>query len=124
MSFNKKMREIIHSKYDGHCAYCGCEISIKEMEIDHIIPKYHFEIRIANVDYNEDDIINLNPACRDCNRYKETLTLENFRYKIQTIVDRLKQKWIFRIALKYGLLSINNFQIKFYYELKNEPKNT
>ena len=117
MAFSKKTREIIHSKYDGHCAYCGAEITVKQMEIDHIIPKYHFEQGIANVEYDKDDEINLNLACRDCNRYKDTFTVEKFRIQISGIVDRLKRySWIFRIALKYGLISINDFKIKFFYE--------
>lgn len=111
-----KQRDIIYNKFGGHCAYCGCEITIKEMEIEHIIPKYHFDEGIANVPYKKDDIENLNPACKDCNRYKDTLTVEKFRNHLQTIVDRLKEKWIFRIALKYGLISINQFKVKFYFE--------
>ena len=26
---SKKVREIVYQKYDGHCAYCGCEIEYK-----------------------------------------------------------------------------------------------
>lgn len=30
MSFSKKTREAVYAKYDGHCAYCGREISYKD----------------------------------------------------------------------------------------------
>lgn len=116
MSFSKKIRGIVHSKYDGHCAYCGCEITVNEMEIDHIIPKYHIGEGYVEVDYDRDNLINLNPACRDCNRYKDTFTVGKFREQLQTIIDRLRQKWIFRIALKYELINVNNFKVKFYFE--------
>ena len=28
---NKKLRQEIYNKYDGHCAYCGCKIEMKDM---------------------------------------------------------------------------------------------
>ena len=31
MGFSKKTREEVYKKYDGHCAYCGKEIEIKEI---------------------------------------------------------------------------------------------
>ena len=31
MSFSKKKREAVYAKYDGHCAYCGRAIDIKDM---------------------------------------------------------------------------------------------
>ena len=37
---SKKTREIVYNKYNGHCAYCGCEIEMKDMQVDHIVPKY------------------------------------------------------------------------------------
>ena len=43
MGFSKKTREEVYKKYDGHCAYCGKEIEIKEMQIDHMHPKAYGE---------------------------------------------------------------------------------
>lgn len=37
----KVNREQIFLKCNGHCAYCGKEITLKEMQIDHIIPHWH-----------------------------------------------------------------------------------
>lgn len=120
MSFSKKTREIVHSKYDGHCAYCGSEITLRKMEIDHIIPKYHIEEGYAKVDYDKDDIINLNPACKSCNRYKDTFTIEKFREQIQSIPEKLsKYRWIFRIALVYDIITIRDKKVTFYFERIN-----
>lgn len=117
MSFSKKIREIVHSKYGSHCAYCGCEITIREMEIDHIIPKYHIEESYVEVEYDKDDIINLNPACKSCNRYKETFTVEKFREQIRSIPEKLaKYRWIFRIALAYDIITIKDKKVTFYFE--------
>lgn len=55
---NKKIREMIYTKYNGHCAYCGMELEIKDMQVDHIIPQ-----RLGG----GDDTGNLNPSCRLCN---------------------------------------------------------
>lgn len=39
MSFSKKKREAVYAKYDGHCAYCGRSIDIKDMQVDHFKPQ-------------------------------------------------------------------------------------
>lgn len=36
---NKNVRQAVYAKYNGHCAYCGCEIDYKDMQVDHIKPK-------------------------------------------------------------------------------------
>ncbi len=40
MSFSKKKREAVYAKYDGHCAYCGRAIDIKDMQVDQILAKF------------------------------------------------------------------------------------
>lgn len=117
MSFSKNKRIEVYNKYQGKCAYCGKDITYREMEIDHIIPKYHIEEGYVKVDYDKDDIVNLNPACKDCNRYKDTFAVDNFRSQLMDIPDKLKRyRWIFRIAIKYGLITINEKNIKFHFE--------
>ena len=63
-------RQQIYEKFGGRCAYCGCEITIKDMQADHVVP-----LHLGG----EDDISNLYPACRACNHYKSTYTVERFR---------------------------------------------
>ena len=31
MAFSKRVREKVYQKYNGHCAYCGCELQYKDM---------------------------------------------------------------------------------------------
>ena len=38
MSFGKKTRESVYAKYDGHCAYCGRSIDIRDIQVDHFRP--------------------------------------------------------------------------------------
>ena len=37
-SLSPKVREAVYYKYDGHCAYCGKELTYKEFQVDHLIP--------------------------------------------------------------------------------------
>lgn len=107
MAFSKKIRQQVYDKYNGHCAYCGREIAYKDMQVDHIHPKYHG---------GEDDLANLNPACRMCNFRKGTLSLEVFRQDIGWQADRVMQSFQARMSLVYGLIERKDKKIEFYFE--------
>lgn len=110
-SIPKKVREVVYKKYDGHCAYCGQKISLSEMRVDHFVPLYNG---------GEDSISNYMPACKQCNYYKDTFTLEKFRGNVELIPHKLHdQMFIFRLAEKYGILSAERKPIKFYFETVN-----
>jgi len=36
----KKIREKVWLKYGKHCAYCGCDLEYRKMQVDHIEPLY------------------------------------------------------------------------------------
>ena len=118
MAFKKELRIKIHNKYNKHCAYCGEEIALKEMQIDHIIPKFTFgygdKSKIPN--YGVDDVQNLNPSCRGCNFYKSTFTIEDFRNQLRTLHERLFKIFIVRMALRFGIINYKKFDDKFYFE--------
>lgn len=103
----KKIRELIYSKYSGHCAYCGCELEYKDMQVDHINSVYLGGI---------DSVDNYNPACRMCNFYKSTLSIEEFRKQLGLLLGRLEKTFIYRLARKYGLIKEIDKDIKFYFE--------
>ena len=103
----KKLRDEVYLKYDKHCAYCGKEITIEKMQIDHIISK-----RLGGTNNLE----NLNPSCRRCNYYKAGNTLEGFRKALLTLHERLLKVYIVRIAIDYGLLELKPFNGVFYFE--------
>lgn len=126
MKYNSKskgikdlLRDRVNKKYDGHCAYCGQQINIKKMQIDHIIPKRHFDYfaRKDNLEYKVDDFINLNPSCRACNSFKTFWTLEEFREELEQQVNRGRQRSVnFRMAEKFGLIKVIKNTIMFYFE--------
>ncbi len=104
----KKVRLKVYAKCNGHCAYCGCELEYKDMQVDHVTSLYG--------NYGTDEISNYMPACRACNFYKSTLTLDKFREQLQTINERLEKDFTYRIARSYGVIKESKEPIKFYFE--------
>ena len=125
MAFSKKKRKEVYEKYCGRCAYCGSLIKYKDMQVDHVIPQHHYSEQygclIVNsrkfTDYGVHDMQNLKPACRICNKFKASFTLERFRSELQAQVERARTYSAnFRMAEKFNLISIKNQKIKFYFE--------
>ena len=113
-SISKKKRLIVYEKCNHRCAYCGCELEYKDMQIDHIIA---LNSGIIMEDEESDNIKNLLPACRQCNFYKQTFTVEQFRQRIQeTMINNLRKQFIYKLAVKYGLIEEHNKPITFYFE--------
>ena len=104
---NRQIRQAVYNKYGGRCAYCGNEIDIKDMQVDHVIPK-----RIGGTD----DINNLNPACRRCNHYKRASSIERFRTLLLTLHERIKGNYICKVAEDYGVITVKEWDGKFYFE--------
>jgi CRISPR/Cas system Type II protein with McrA/HNH and RuvC-like nuclease domain len=117
-------RQLVYQKCNGRCAYCGVEIDIKQMQVDHIQPHWHTiteqESKKYNITKGSHDIENLNPSCSRCNKWKSTYNLEQFRKVVETSLMRLNRDTPnFRLARDYGLLTETPKQIKFYFEIIN-----
>lgn len=110
MAINKKTREKVYAKYDGHCAYCGREIAYKDMQVDHFYPQSNFSTE------NPNRIENLMPACRMCNHYKRAHSLETFRRYIEEIPCKLRYNYIYKIGIVYGNVAEDVKPIRFYFE--------
>ncbi len=112
-------RELIHNKYDGHCAYCGKKITLKQMQIDHYYPISAPAIgRIKGIE--TEDIENKMPSCRNCNHYKRALQPETFRFYIKTLHERIMKIYINKVAIDFEIIKVQPFNGKFYYEIINE----
>lgn len=111
---SKKLREEVYKKYNGHCAYCGCELEMKDMQVDHVVSVYRSHWKKEDIDLN--DIDNLMPSCRQCNYYKDVLTIEGFRDKLKTLMSRVKQPFIYRLAEKYNMVTELEWDGLFYFE--------
>ena len=106
-ALSKDMRREVYEMYGGHCAYCGREIDIKDMQVDHIQSIYLG---------GEDKLSNYCPACRSCNFYKSTMSVEGLREQLGLIVGRLEKMLTFRLALAHGLIQLTGRPVKFYFE--------
>lgn len=124
-------RQKVFNKCEGHCAYCGEEIELKEMQVDHIIPvSFFFQhiksknripsflLHLTEVDVNHID--NLFPTCRVCNKWKSAHDLEFFRKEIGEQVRRLNDySSNYRMAKRYGQIEETIKPITFYFEKIN-----
>lgn len=119
----KKDRQIVFDKYNGKCAYCGCEL-VKGWHIDHIEPVLRgIESKEFSIPQNH-TIENMNPACASCNIQKNSFTIEQFRRNIYQFVNSLNQySTQYKFAKRYGLVTETNIEVKFYFESLNRNEN-
>lgn len=118
----KDVRERVFNKYNKHCAYCGCEITQKDMQVDHLIPMEFYESYKA-IDEDIDCENNYMPACRSCNHYKSTYTLEKFRAIIERGTDiLLRDSVTYKNAVRFKQIIPNKHKVVFYFEELNESK--
>lgn len=110
-------RVAVFNKYNDsngcHCSYCGKILpSIKDMQVDHIIPKAR-GWKVSDVN----DYSNLNPACKSCNLYKRNHSLEEFRKKyLGMLHKRLAKQFTVKIAIDYGIVKLIKWNRLFYFE--------
>jgi uncharacterized protein (TIGR02646 family) len=109
----EELRLKVFNKYSGRCAYCGCKITIKNFQVDHIWPQHiaHHQAGLSSHRFE-----NLNPSCRKCNNYKHGMRLEEFRVELGLQISRLKRHAQFDRALRYGQVKITESPIIFYFE--------
>jgi hypothetical protein len=114
-------RQEVYNKCSGHCAYCGVEITIKQMQVDHIKPLYRNDkvetLEAWGVERGTDEMDNLNPSCSRCNKWKSTFSLEMFRTIVEKSIDRMERDTPnFRLARDYGLIEVKPIKVVFYFE--------
>lgn len=116
MAISKSVRERVHKKFDGHCAYCGKILEYKQMQIDHFYPqcKEKFYARRFKIDVHAEE--NLMPTCRRCNHYKRASSPGRFRELMKTLHERLEQIYILKVAVDFGMATIKPFDGLFYFE--------
>ncbi len=117
----KANRSEILAKCNGRCAYCGGEITLKSMQVDHVEPVFRnhsdAQLKWYGRDRGTDSPENLLPSCARCNRWKSTFTLEQFRKIVESSVDRLERDTPnFRLARDFGIIEVKKDQVVFYFE--------
>jgi len=112
----KDIRIRVFNLCGGHCAYCGCDITTKEMQVDHYL-SFESGFAIAQGKGNIDSEDNYLPACRSCNYYKSGMHIENFRAMVYRWCEILMRDSVtFRNAVRYGQVKLNQHAPEFYYE--------
>jgi 5-methylcytosine-specific restriction endonuclease McrA len=108
---SKQERMTVYSKTNGHCAYCGISLELKDMQVDHVIPINGWKIS------GPDTLDNMFPACRSCNHYKSRSDLETFRKMLEDQPHVLSRDSVtYQIAVRYGLVKPDPHPIMFYFE--------
>jgi len=137
----KKERELIFNKYDGKCAYCGCELQkgwhvdeiepvrrgweyVKDANGNRVIEGGEYKTKPNVMHPERFHIDNQNPSCASCNINKHSESLEDFRKAIKKYVASLNNySTQYKIAKRYGLINENEIEVEFYFEkIKNLPK--
>lgn len=51
----KSVRKLVYEKYNGHCAYCGCEIPEKGFNVDHLycLRRYEYTEEFTGIDVHD-----------------------------------------------------------------------
>ena len=123
----QKNRELIFNKYNGRCAYCGCELQ-KGWHVDELLPvRRNFKWNAAKTKYVYDGtcehperlhIDNQMPSCPSCNINKHSMSLEDFRNLIKGFIISLnRDSTQYKIAKRYGLVfEITEPEVVFYFE--------
>jgi len=124
---DKSLREKVLKKYDYHCAYCGKELTINTLTIDHIIPKFRKYSDEELLKYGRERgkciIENFNPCCMSCNSSKSTFTIEQWRNEILKKHERLlRDSSTYRLLNRFQMVNINH-NFMFYFERIDHGKN-
>jgi len=123
-----EIRQFVLNKFGCKCAYCGQPIDLKSLQVDHVVSRYNFidsildksvmPIFLQHLTLNDvNHIDNLFPACRYCNKHKDTFTIEGFRKEISMQVERANlYSANYRAAKRFGLIAETPKPIVFYFE--------
>lgn len=107
----------IYSKTRGRCAYCGCDLRFEDMQVDHVVPLNGW------IEKGSDTIDNMLPACRSCNHYKSTMTIETFRKMVENMpVALMRDSVTYRNAVRFGLVEPKPHKVVFYFERLRQPE--
>ena len=101
----KNIRQQVYEKYNGHCAYCGCKLEYKDMQVDHIESIYKAEYNSREA---ANTIENYMPSCRSCNFYKGVYS-----------IDQLHKDFNYKMLIKYGMIQEDFKPVQFYFEKKD-----
>ena len=117
----KSIRKLVYNKFGGSCAYCGTDITFKQMTVDHVVPKRRSDtkeqVEAMGLEKGTDDIDNFFPACKSCNSTKSVYSVEKFRQRLIDDVVRLRRDSSkFRVLERFGIVKQIKTELEFNFE--------
>jgi len=124
-ALGKRIRQAVHQKYGGHCAYCGREITMREMQVDHAHPQgsmrrigFTLDGQIIYEDIHHID--NLMPSCRYCNNYKGQWNIDGFRMMVKNLASSHQLMFASHskgmVLQGLGIIQVHPWDGRFYFE--------
>ena len=108
IKLSSEQRKTVYDRYDGHCAYCGREISLSQMEISAISRKQYSQKKDLNL---------ILPSCRICNRGRKIKSIPQYKLEIRTSHEILmRYQSIYCLALRFNKVQWNGDDFNFYFE--------
>jgi 5-methylcytosine-specific restriction endonuclease McrA len=78
---------------NGRCEACGIPGSIRQLDVDHVVPKAHArkgKIRLPDgSEASVDDVRNLQALCERCNRGKRDTSTQDFRLSPERLAETI-----------------------------------
>ena len=105
---NKSQRTRVLKRFGGLCGYCGIR---QATEVDHVHPCRRGKPRDS--EFTDDELM---PACKRCNHWKRTFTVEEFREQIALQPGRLQKLNGAVLAMDYGLVTWPTARVVFHFE--------
>lgn len=122
---SKRQKAELRNRFGGRCGYCG-QIMDK-MHADHMQPVIRIttdpygkalptaECRMVRPDLNK--VANMMPACAPCNLSKGGYSLEGWRDLLARSAQIIaREKSIFRAAVRFGVVTVQDRPIVFHFE--------
>jgi hypothetical protein len=114
--YTKEERKNLLEGFNCKCAYCGCDLNLRTMQLDYIIPLER---------NGKEELSNIFPVCKECNAYKGLQTYNDFKSSIARIPLTLGKKTAsFRMLQRLGFApkGIWDFLFNFEKMIKNGAK--
>jgi len=112
-------RALVRAKYDGCCAYCGCDLP-ERWHVDHLKPVRRRTHR--RTDQREMRIParhrldNCMPSCPPCNIDKHARSLEQWRDWLSAHLRSLQRQPNYRLVRAHGMVTETERPVVFYFE--------
>ena len=115
----KAERQAVWAKYDGRCAYCGCELP-ERWHVDHLKPvrrrRFASPGRSAMRLPQRHRLDNCMPSCPPCNIDKHARSLEDWREWLSAHLRSLQRQPNYRLVRAHGLVQETGQPVVFYFE--------